>query len=182
VLIREQFSSPLSWELPAKLHQFLTQAQPNIFLKPSLPVDDTALQSPSSMRLRPCFSHRQSALHSPFPSLCGRRGKQGPPYPPSSLLFQNSRNAQSRFRKLRTLSTHLNPTTSEAFPLFHPQLRVLLSFLLIILPFSYYPSHPHRLARKIHVQSPAARTSPLSSPNPVIQRSPSFSTRTQTLR
>ncbi len=59
------------------------------------------------------------------------------PAPPSpDLLFLNSSIPQPRFRKPVTPPTSSPTITSEGFPLFHAQLRVLLAFLLISYPLS----------------------------------------------
>ena len=99
-------------------------------------MEDTLFPTPCPMRSRPHFSHRPSAFHNPFQPTCGSRGKHRTPYPHFNLFIQNSRYPQPRFGKLRTSPTPPQTTTSEAFPLFLHERLVLLSFLLLFLPFS----------------------------------------------
>ena len=87
-------------------------------------------------------THSQLALHMPFQRTCGSRGKAGPQQRSPLPVFQNRRIAQLRFRKLRTPPTVAFANTLRPFPLFLVELRVLLSFSLILLPVYYYPSHP----------------------------------------
>ncbi len=127
---RRQLRKPHNATPPCPLPQ-----PQKVFAEPSLPVEDASLPTPDSMRLRTTFSHNPSALHSPFPHPCGSRGKPGSLHHLSTPVFQNSRIAQPSFGKLRTYPTSLPSITSEAFPLFHAELRVLLSFSLISYPF-----------------------------------------------
>jgi hypothetical protein len=154
-----------------------------LFAQPSLPVEDWYFPSPYSMRLRTCFSHNPSALHSPFPLPCASRGKPRSLNTPSIPVFQNSRIAQPLFRKLSTTPTPLPTITSEAFPLFLTELRVLLSFSLISYPFP-----TTRRACQLYFQSQRPNLAPapakcISSRQiltiPVIQRTTLFSTRTK---
>jgi hypothetical protein len=86
------------------------------------------------------FSHKPSSFHRGFGRPCGTGGKYGTGRRPQRPDFQNSSIAQPRFRKLGTCSTPYRSISSEGFPLFLPQLRVILYFLLSLLLFSYYPS------------------------------------------
>ena len=55
-------------------------------------------------------------------------------------VFQNSSIPQRKFRKSNHLPSSHPTTISEDFPLFQPELRVLLSFLYIFYPFPHPPS------------------------------------------
>jgi len=123
------------------------------------------------MRLCPRFSHKRATLHSPFPAPCGSRGKHRSPQLQTLPLFQDSRIPQPQFRNPRTTPTPPITITSDGFPLFLQQLRVLLSFLLISYPFPTTRRAPSALNAKPHKHSP--HTKPPNSflrPRQVIQR------------
>ena len=104
--------------------------------------------SPCSERSLAEFPHKPSAFHMAFSRPCGRRGKHGAPLARCRLVLQTSSNPQPRFRKLTCTSSPYLAKTSSEFPLFLRELRVLLSFISLILLFSSYPS-------RVPVGSPA---------------------------
>ncbi len=83
----------------------------------------------------PALHTSATALHMHFQCACGSRGKPGSAQATALPLFQNCRIAQLRFRKLRNRSTVTFADTLRSFPLFLVELRVLLSFSLILHPF-----------------------------------------------
>jgi hypothetical protein len=91
--------------------------------------------NPCPTRLRTHFSHKSIALHSPFCVACGSRGKPVTANPPHNPVFQFPSIPQLRFRKLTHHSTLSLRTTSPEFPLFLPELRVLLSYFLSLIRF-----------------------------------------------
>jgi len=103
------------------------------------PVQPRVAQTPCPTRLWTRFSHKPQTLHRGFQATCGRRGKLGPSCQPIRPVIQTSSNPQPRFRKPVTPSTPFPSIPSEGFPLFLPQLRGLLSFLLSIYPFPPLP-------------------------------------------
>ncbi len=104
-------------------------------------VEDKPSANRILQRLRTHFSHRSSALHRLFFVACGKSGKPGSLSGSASIFFQNSSIPQPRFRKPTPRSSSTSTTTSEVYPLFQPELRVLLSFLLFFYPFPQSPSH-----------------------------------------
>jgi len=85
--------------------------------------------------LDPPLHTSATALHMQFQCACGSRGKPGSALASALPLFQNRRIAQPGFRKLRNSSTVTFTDTLRSFPLFLVELRVLLSFSLILHPF-----------------------------------------------
>jgi hypothetical protein len=83
----------------------------------------------------PALHTCSAALHRPNLHTCGSRGKNGRQQQGHLPLIQNCRNAQLSFRKLRTCPSPLLQSTSDTFPLFLTELRVLLSFSLFFYPF-----------------------------------------------
>jgi hypothetical protein len=71
---------------------------------------------------------------------CGNGGKPTPIHPSLIPFFQFSSFAQRSFRKPYPSPTRSLQAISPDFPLFLSQLRVLLSFFFISLPFSSHPS------------------------------------------
>jgi hypothetical protein len=102
-------------------------------------VEDWPPESPCPVRRWTRFSHKLSAFHRVFRGICGRRGKQGQCDSREWPVLKKPRIAQTGFRKLDSQPTPYPPISSEAFPLFLGELRVLLSFLLIYSPISSYP-------------------------------------------
>jgi hypothetical protein len=105
-------------------------------------VEDAPSANPIGWRLRTRYSHSPSALHRPFCNACGRRGKPRSSRASLSAVFLNSSIPQPGFRKSNHMPSSTPTVTSEDYPLFQPELRVLLSFLYISYPFPHYPSRP----------------------------------------
>jgi hypothetical protein len=100
-----------------------------------LAVEDQTIRSSSLTRHWPHFSHKPSALHSSFCHPCGRSGKQAYSAALVRRDLQNSSLPQEGFGKPRSLTTSSAAVALHRFPLFQPELRVLLSFLLISYTF-----------------------------------------------
>jgi hypothetical protein len=86
------------------------------------------------------FPHTPAPFHSHFQRLCGRGGKSGAPLTLRRQVFKSSSIPQPGFRKPTPTSTSCTSWTSSEYPLFLPELRLLLSFISLILIFSSYPS------------------------------------------
>jgi len=82
---------------------------------PSASVQDTS----------PPFPHLCPAFRRGFPNHCANRGKPNTCFGPFHRLFQISSKPQPRFRKKDMASKPLLSSISEAFPLFHSELRLL---------------------------------------------------------
>jgi hypothetical protein len=104
-------------------------------------VEDQSPANPIPQRLGTHYSHKTSALHRLFLTACGRGGKPGSSRATPSTVFQNSSNPQPGFRKSNRCPSSTLTITSEEYPLFRPELRLLLSFLYILYPFPHSPSH-----------------------------------------
>ena len=120
-------------------------------------VYSSSLRSACPTHPRTRFSHKSSSLHSLFSLPCASRGKLGTSHPTHNLVFQIRSFAQPRFRKLTPMATSSAQTTSPFFPLFLVQLRVLLSFFLIITAFLttrrfalLISQTRHRIPRPLH--------------------------------
>ncbi len=103
-------------------------------------VHSSSLPTPCPTRFQTLFSHKSSALHSPFLIPSGNRGKPGSLPLSHAPHFQNPSIPQPRFRKLSHPATASHQSSSPLFPLFLLERRVLLSFLLISYTFSPSPS------------------------------------------
>ena len=125
------------------------------------PVHTRSSPTPDSMRLRKRFPHRSSGFHIPIRRASGKRGKTGTRNTSRDLNLQISRFTPPGFGKLTPEETSSIQNTSAVFPLFLPQLRVLLSFLLIFHCFSFpvalpapsaefHPQHPIHLLSAAH--------------------------------
>jgi hypothetical protein len=110
----------------------------------ALPVHSPSPPAPCPTRLRTLFSHKSTALHSPFPAPSANSGKPGSHHLFLCLLIQNSSIPQPQFRKLTHPSTPSQQSSSPKYPLFLPERRVLLSISLISYPFSSSPSRSNR--------------------------------------
>jgi hypothetical protein len=103
-------------------------------------VEDQSSANPMPQRLETHFSHRSPALHRAFFAACVKSGKLGSESGSARTVFQNSSIPQPGFRKPTPSPSSSSTTTSEVYPLFLRELRVLLSFLLFFYPFPQYPS------------------------------------------
>jgi len=158
-------------------------------LDPALPVQPTAAQNPWPTRLWTRFSHNDPTLHRGLQAPCGRRGKLGSLSTAFRPLIQSSSIAQPCFRKPAIPSNPYASISSEGFPLFLPQLRVLLAFLLSTYPFPPPAPRPHPVPTST---SPPRRRPSTQNPFPIrpnhpipfasrglgIQKSDTFSTPT----
>ena len=128
---------------PESVSSLLSSLSSCINLQKASPVHTPSSPAPCPARIRTRFSHKSSALHSPFRIPSVNRGKQGSLAPSPRLLIQNSSIPQPQFRKLTHPSTPSQQSSSPKYPLFLPERRVLLSISLISYPFSSSPSRPN---------------------------------------